>query len=60
MRLIVAIEQHFSMTPDGTVYPVSVVDYAFWRRYLKVFDEVIVFARVTRVEVPDPSWISLN
>lgn len=42
------------MTPDGTVYPYSVFDYTFWRRYLEVFDEVVVFGRVGQIGEVDP------
>jgi glycosyltransferase involved in cell wall biosynthesis len=42
------------MTPDGTVYPYSVFDYTFWRRYLEVFDEVVVFGRVGKIGEVDP------
>jgi glycosyltransferase involved in cell wall biosynthesis len=40
------------MTADGTVYPypASVFEYAVWRRYLDVFDHVVVFARVRCVQ----------
>jgi glycosyltransferase involved in cell wall biosynthesis len=50
MRVVVALHHHFRRLPDGAVYPYSVFDYTFWRRYLDVFDEVVVFARVRRVE----------
>ncbi len=54
MRVIVSLLHHFRMTPDGTVYPYSVFDYTFWRRYLEVFDEVLVFARVGKIGELDP------
>jgi glycosyltransferase involved in cell wall biosynthesis len=53
MRVVVATLHHFKMLPDGAVYPYSVSDYNFWRRYLTVFDEVIVYARVDKVEKVD-------
>lgn len=56
MRLLVAIDHHFVRTPDDEVYlgpPMSIPGYRFWQRYLNVFDEVIVLARVQQVqEVP--------
>jgi len=55
MRVIVALQHHFSMTADGTVYPTSVFEYAIWRRYLDVFDEVVVFGRVKCVQEPPAS-----
>ena len=54
MRVIVSLLHHFRMTPDGTVYPYSVFDYTFWRRYLEVFDEVVVFGRVGKIGEVDP------
>ena len=53
MRVIIGTHHHFSMLPDGTVYPYSVSDYAFWHRYLEVFDEVVVFARLKKVNEID-------
>ena len=55
MRIIVSLLHHFRMTPDGTVYPYSVFDYTFWSRYLEVFDEVVVFARVQKIAEINPA-----
>jgi len=51
MRLLVAIEHHFLRDAAGHVYPAppAVVEYNFWQRYLEVFEEVVVLARVRRV-----------
>jgi glycosyltransferase involved in cell wall biosynthesis len=46
MKLLVALEHHFRRGPDGCIYVQSPLDYAFWRRYLEVFEEVAVLARV--------------
>ena len=48
MRLLVAIEHHFLRDAAGHVYPAppAVVEYNFWQRYLEVFEEVVVLARV--------------
>jgi len=43
---MVALENRFVKTQNGNVYSTTVCDYAFWSRYLQVFDDVIVFARV--------------
>lgn len=48
MRVIVATHHHFSMLPDGTIFPYAGQDYKFFSRYLNVFDEVVVFSRVKR------------
>jgi len=55
MRVVVTTHHHFRMLPDGTVYPYSVFDYTFWHRYLDVFDEVVVFARLERIGEADPA-----
>jgi glycosyltransferase involved in cell wall biosynthesis len=57
MRVIVATHHHFNMLPDGTVYPYAGHDYKFLSRYLKVFDEVIVFSRLRKVEALDPKSV---
>ncbi|MBU1259550.1 MAG: glycosyltransferase family 4 protein [Planctomycetes bacterium] len=48
---MVALEERFLSTPDGSFYSQSSFDYRFWQRYLKVFDEVVIFARA--MQVPD-------
>ncbi len=45
MRLIVALDHRFHRTPDGVVRVGTMCDYAFWTRYLDVFDEVRVLGR---------------
>jgi glycosyltransferase involved in cell wall biosynthesis len=57
MRVVVALENRFIKTQNGNIYSTTVCDYSFWKRYLQVFDEVIVFARVKNVpvEVTDKS-----
>ncbi|ARU61201.1 hypothetical protein CBW65_09250 [Tumebacillus avium] len=56
MKLLVALEAHFYRTPDGRVWNDSVSDASFWQRYLNVFEEVLVVARVKQVETNDPKW----
>jgi len=51
VRVIVALENRFLKTTNGSIYSTTVCDYNFWKRYLQVFDEVIVFARVA--EIPE-------
>ncbi|MGH9342768.1 MAG: glycosyltransferase [Terriglobia bacterium] len=53
MRALIAIDHHFARTRAGEVYlgpPMSIPGYQFWQRYLAVFDEVVVLARVRLVE----------
>lgn len=51
MRVMVALENRFLKTHSGRVYSTTVCDYSLWKRYLQVFDEVIVLARVERAVV---------
>lgn len=51
MRVMVVIENRFLRSSNGTVYSTTNCDYAFWSRYLTVFDEVVVFARV--IDIPE-------
>lgn len=46
MRVLVATEQHFAHGEDGGVYVNGPAGHTFWTRYLQVFDEVGVLARV--------------
>jgi phosphatidylinositol alpha-1,6-mannosyltransferase len=47
MRLAVATDVRFARAADGTICcPAGGTAYAFWQRYLAVFDEVRVLARV--------------
>ncbi|MEV4133946.1 glycosyltransferase family 4 protein [Dactylosporangium sp. NPDC049742] len=46
MRLVVSCEQRYARTPDGRVWSTTGAAYDFWQRYLDVFDEVRIVARV--------------
>ena len=46
MKLLVALENRFYRTKNGSVYSNNIYDYSFWKRYLQVFDEVIICARL--------------
>lgn len=52
MRTLVSLEGRFDRTPDGHVWGRGWLDYSFWQRYLEVFDEVGVVARLR--DVPRP------
>jgi glycosyltransferase involved in cell wall biosynthesis len=41
-------EEHYSLSASGAIYSSGFARYATWSRYLDVFDEVSVLARVTR------------
>jgi len=49
MRLSLITEHRFERTPDGRVWTTTANAYSFWARYLAVFDEVNVTARLCEV-----------
>jgi glycosyltransferase involved in cell wall biosynthesis len=56
MRVNVVIEQRFHMTPDGAVWTDGQFAYSFWSRYLAMFDQVQVIARVRQVASVSSDW----
>ena len=57
MRVLVIIESRFNRTPDGAYWTVGWAGYSFWERYLDVFDEVQVVARVRDMPTAPPSSV---
>jgi len=56
LNVLVSLEHRFERTPGGTVWTDTMFPYAFWTRYLAVFDQVQVMARVREVPLPSPGW----
>jgi len=56
MRVAITIEQRFNRTPDGAVWTPTSFAYPFWNRYLSVFTEVQIIARVREVAGPELGW----
>jgi phosphatidylinositol alpha-1,6-mannosyltransferase len=54
-RVLIALEHHFFSGADGCTYTSGPPNYAHWRRYLSVFEEVVVLARVGETTAPMPS-----
>lgn len=46
----ITCESRFEISPDGRVWTAGPGTYAFWRRYLDVFDEVTIIARAHAVD----------
>jgi len=46
MRIVVTFEERFIRSSDGNVFTSGMADYQFLCRYLTVFDQVVVLARV--------------
>lgn len=69
MNVIVTLEYRFDRTPDGSIWTETQFQYPLWQRYLNVFDQVRVVARVreihevpanyVRADGPDVSFIAL-
>jgi glycosyltransferase involved in cell wall biosynthesis len=53
MRVLLTTEARFERTPDGAIWGPAAYGTALWQRYLDVFSNVIVAARVR--DVPTPS-----
>lgn len=56
MRMVITVEQRFERTPDGAVWTPVQYSRRFWDRYLMVFDEVRMVARVRDVSAVPSSW----
>lgn len=54
--LAVVLEQRFVQTPDRRVWTPATNAYGFWQRYLEVFDQVKVIARVQPVAQAPSDW----
>lgn len=50
MKILVATDAHIYETPDGRHWTPAIYGYSFWKRYLNVFDQVRVVARMKKVE----------
>ncbi len=57
MNVMITCEFRFFQTPDGQVWTPSSFQYSFWLRYLNVFDNVKVIARVQHVAYIQKDWI---
>lgn len=57
MRVLVTTEARFDRTPDGACWTIGSAGYTFWQRYLDVFDEVGVVARVRDAPSAPPSGV---
>lgn len=58
MRVVVTVEARFYGTPDGRVWCDNQFNFphSFWQRYLSVFDEVLVVARVAPMQKAETDW----
>jgi len=56
VKVFVTSEHRFWRTPDGKIWTAGNPSYEFWTRYLSVFDEVVVVARVQSVTEQCLGW----
>lgn len=67
MRLLVSLDHFYTQAPDGSIWTSAMHDHTYWQRYLDVFEEVLVVARVNpaaqcaglRADGPGVSFIPL-
>ncbi len=57
MTVVVVLEHRFARTPEGCVWTAGPFGYSFWKRYLGVFEQVRVVARVREVACRPPGWL---
>lgn len=57
MNVLLSLEHRFERTPDGAVWTQAESAYPWMARYLEVFDEVRVLARVLDVPTVPPDWL---
>jgi hypothetical protein len=58
MKLLISTPIRFQRTPDGKVWARQEADgYAFWTRYLAVFERVTLLARIRPVAAAPPGWV---
>lgn len=56
MQVDVVIEQRFYQCAQGKLWTENAFANAFWQRYLMVFSQVNIVARVQSVATPQPQW----
>lgn len=56
MKVFVTTEERFARTSDGHIWSGGSGSYSFWTRYLDVFDNVAVLARIADTKDTKPSW----
>jgi hypothetical protein len=60
MDVTVALEMHYSVAPDGSVWSKVGLAKSFWERYLEVFDRVAIIARAIPIPKPPEGWLRVD
>jgi glycosyltransferase involved in cell wall biosynthesis len=56
MNLVIALEHRFFRTPDGSYWSETLYPRPFWSRYLSVFSQLGILARVHDTPTKSESW----
>lgn len=57
MKLLIAVDTRFYRTPDGIVWTEAQNNYQFWANYLRVYEDLLIVARVKDVSNKQLNWI---
>lgn len=60
MKLLVSADAHIYKTKDGKYWTPKIYGYRFWTRYLDVFDEVRVVARMKETDTFSEKWTRVD
>lgn len=60
MKLMVATDAHLFETPDGRHWSKNIYEYKFWTRYLNVFDQVRIVARVKKIDTANDKLAAVD
>lgn len=60
MKVLVAADAHIYRTKDGKYWTPKIYGYNFWTRYLDVFEEVRVVARLKDVDSFSEKWLRVD
>lgn len=60
MKLLVAADAHIYKTKDGKYWTPKIYGYNFWTRYLSVFENVRIVARLKETEIFSEKWIRVD
>lgn len=60
MKVLVAADAHIYKTRDGKCWTPKIYGYNFWTRYLEVFDEVRIVARIKNVDSVSEKWMRVD
>lgn len=60
MKVLVTTDAHLFRTPDNKIWCKSIYGYEFWTRYLEVFKEVRIAARLKDVPECEDNWLRVD